>query len=127
LTPGNINTVNLGVSYDFGAVKVSTMYERDEVKNSATGTGYLLGVNVPVGAGEIRAAYSTYKVEIAGKSPYGNKLSLGYIHNLSKRTAMYAMLAHVNNRNGASQALNGAVTGVNAGSTGYDFGIRHTF
>ena len=127
LTPGNINTMNLGVSYDFGVVKVSTMYERDDVKNSATGTGYLLGANVPVGAGEIRAAYSTYKVDIAGRSPSTNKLSMGYTYNLSKRTAVYTTLARVSNRNGASQALNGAVTGANAGSTGYDFGVRHLF
>lgn len=127
LTPGNINTQALAVSYNFGPVKISTMYERDKVGNSATGTGYLLGANVPVGVGEIRAAYSTYKVSIGGNTPRSDKLALGYVYNLSKRTALYATVAHVNNRNGAANALNGAVTAANANSSGYDVGIRHTF
>jgi hypothetical protein len=33
----------------------------------------------------------------------------------------------VSNSGGAAQALNGAVTAVNNKSTGYDFGIRHSF
>jgi predicted porin len=49
------------------------------------------------------------------------------VHNLSKRTALYATYARVSNSGGAASALNGAVTGVNSSSTGYDFGIRHSF
>jgi hypothetical protein len=49
------------------------------------------------------------------------------VHNLSKRTALYTTFARTSNSGGAAQALNGAVTAANAKSTGYDFGIRHSF
>ncbi|MNL83747.1 hypothetical protein D3C87_2114810 [compost metagenome] len=64
------------------------------------------------------------------------------MHNLSKRTALYATVARVTNRNdsGYSGALQSAVsTGyapadpyfgpgqVPRGATGYDFGISHSF
>lgn len=125
---GNIRTTNLGGQYDLGVAKIMAMYDQDKVKNGADGTGWLIGGLVPVGAGEVRLAYSTYKVDQAGNSdPKTNKLALGYVHNLSKRTAVYATYAHVSNKNGASQSLNGSVTAAGKNSNGYDFGIRHSF
>jgi predicted porin len=59
--------------------------------------------------------------------PRSNKIALGYVHNLSKRTALYTTFARVSNKNGAAQSLNGSVTAANRNSTGYDFGIRHSF
>jgi predicted porin len=93
---------------------------------AAKGRGYLVGGLVPVGAGEVRLAYSRYRVDTAG-NPTQKKLALGYVHNLSKRTAVYATFARVANSGGAAQGLNGAVTTVNGNSTGYDFGVRHSF
>ena len=62
------------------------------------------------------------------------------MHNLSKRTALYATVARVNNRNDAAYtgSLSSAITtgyssngvsytGLPRSSTGYDFGIRHAF
>jgi len=86
----------------------------------------LIGALVPVGAGQVRVAYSTYKTDAAG-TPKSKKWALGYVHNLSKRTALYTTFARVTNSGGAAQALNGAVTAANARSTGYDFGIKHSF
>jgi predicted porin len=122
---GNVTTTNVGASYDFGVAKVSGIYDQDK-NGTTTGKGFLVGVNAPIGAGEIRGAYSTYKTDAAG-TPKTNKFALGYVHNLSKRTAAYATLARVSNSGGAKQALNGASTAVNGSSTGYDFGIRHSF
>ena len=122
---GDIKSTNVGASYDFGMAKVMGLYEN--VKNgSLTGKGFLAGVSAPIGAGEIRAAYSTYKTDAAG-DPKTNKFALGYVHNLSKRTALYTTVARVTNSGGASQALNGAATSANGSSTGYDFGVRHSF
>ncbi|REM33110.1 porin, partial [Mycobacterium tuberculosis] len=66
--------------------------------------------------------------------PRANKLALGYVHNLSKRTALYATIARVSNKNGAALTVGGpgfykASEGVFTPktSTGYDFGIRHAF
>jgi predicted porin len=119
---GNITTTNVGASYDFGVAKIMGLYDQDK-NGTVTGKGFNVGVTAPLGAGEIRAAFSTYKVV----DVKANKIAVGYIHNLSKRTAAYATLARVSNSGGATQALNGASTSANGSSTGYDFGIRHSF
>ena len=124
---GNIKAVNLGGQYDLGVAKIMAHYNQDKISGGNDGKGFLIGGLIPVGAGEVRLAYSTYKIDTVGADPRTNKLALGYVHNLSKRTALYATYAHVNNKNGAAQALNGAVTGINDNSNGYDFGIRHSF
>ncbi|WP_397407696.1 porin [Polaromonas sp.] len=128
-TTGKIRSTNLGGSYDFGVAQAMALVTRDKVSStptSVTGKGALIGALVPMGAGQIRVAYSTYKTDAAG-TPKSKKWALGYVHNLSKRTALYTTFARVTNSGGASQALNGAVTAVNARSTGYDFGIKHSF
>jgi predicted porin len=122
---GDITTTNVGASYNFGPAKVMGLYDQDK-NGTVTGKGFNIGVSAPVGAGEVRAAYSTYKTDAAG-TPKANKIALGYVHNLSKRTAAYATLARTTNSGGASQALNGAATSANGSSTGYDFGIKHSF
>lgn len=122
---GNITTTNVGASYDFGVAKIMGLYDQDK-NGTVTGKGFNIGVLAPIGAGQIRGSYSTYKTDAAG-TPKTNKLALGYVHNLSKRTAAYATLARTTNSGGARQALNGSSTAVNGSSTGYDFGIRHSF
>jgi len=126
---GDIQAFNLGGSYNLGVAKISAVYSQDEVDGGDEGKGYLLGASVPVGAGEIRGSWATYKIDRAagGAAPESSKFALGYVHNLSKRTALYATVAHLKNKGGAAMALNGAVTNANENSTGYDFGIRHTF
>ena len=124
---GDIKSANIGGQFDFGVAKLMGHYARDRVSGGATGKGGLIGALVPVGPGEIRLAYSTYKTTGLADTPKTNKLALGYVHNLSKRTAVYATYARVKNTGGAAQALNSAVTAANNKSTGYDFGIRHSF
>ncbi len=123
---GKITTVNFGGSYDLGVVKLSGLYDQD--KQSLTnlkGSGFLFGVNAPVGAGEIRAAFSTYKVKPTNAQT--NKFAVGYVHNLSKRTAAYGTFAMLSNKSGAAQALNGATGVANKKSSGFDVGVRHSF
>lgn len=127
LVAGNIKSVNLGGQYDLGVAKIMAHYNQDKVSGGNDGKGFLIGGLVPMGAGEIRLAYSTYKIDTVGADPRANKLALGYVHNLSKRTALYATYAHVNNKNGSAQSLNGSVTAANDNSNGYDFGIKHSF
>jgi predicted porin len=92
------------------------------------GKGFLIGGLVPVGAGEIRLAYSQYKFDTPLGDPKVKKMAVGYVHNLSKRTAVYATLAHLKNSGGAAQAVNGnAVGAANDSSSAVDLGIRHSF
>ena len=129
LATGNIKTVNVGGQYDLGVAKIMAHYTQDNnsLAGAADGKGFLIGGLVPVGAGEVRLAYSTYKRDIAGADPRTDKLAIGYVHNLSKRTALYATYAHLNNKNGADQSLNNSTTAAGKNSNGYDFGIKHSF
>ncbi|MDQ0069832.1 putative porin [Variovorax boronicumulans] len=153
-TTTKTNTLNLGASYDFGPVKlfgeVSRVKNKVDYETQQFGfigrpdvdvTGYLLGVTVPVGAGLIRASYSAVKYdnnqpevlfEPRLADPKANKLAIGYVHNLSKRTALYATVARISNKNGAALTVGGPAFVTSGGftpknSTGYDFGIRHAF
>jgi len=154
-TTTKVNTFNLGASYDFGPVKLFGELSRAKRKTDIDGdffvrpaamasdklNGWLVGVTAPVGAGLIRASYSAVKYKTDDNNPYfdtpdkkANKLALGYVHNLSKRTALYATIARVSNKNGAGYTVGGPVFYNNAAnvftpktSTGYDFGIRHAF
>ena len=149
----SVQTINLGASYDFGPVKL--FGELSNVKNkfdysAAADThdsynGYLIGATVPVGAGLIRVAYSQVRygegaAGVTGEDPLARKLAVGYVHNLSKRTALYATVARVNNRNDVNYTgslVSASTTGYGStgvgfsglprSSTGYDFGIRHAF
>jgi len=133
-----VKTANLGASYDFGVIKAFGEYSQVKTdgvtyplpSTSTKLNGYLLGLTAPVGPGLIRASFSSDKLSIAGPNPKANKFALGYVHNLSKRTALYATVAHVTNKNGSSTTTGGSptfVAGTPSSANGYDFGIRHAF
>ena len=122
---GDVRQTNLGGQFDFGVAKLLGHISRDK-NGTLDGKGWLLGGLFPVGAGEIRASYSRYETDAAGQ-PETKKLAIGYVHNLSKRTAVYTTYARVKNDGGAAQALNGAVTSANSSSSGLDIGLRHSF
>ncbi|MDB5742021.1 MAG: porin [Polaromonas sp.] len=115
----------LAASYNFGPAKASAIVNHDS-QGVLASKGWLVGGWMPLGAGEVKASYSRHRSDAAGE-PTAKKLALGYVHNLSKRTALYTTLAHVRNSGGARQALNGATTGPNQSSRGFDLGIRHNF
>lgn len=111
--------------YNFGPVKASAIYNSDR-QGTLESKGWLLGAWMPVGAGEFKTSYSVYRSNAAG-DPEAKKLAVGYVHNLSKRSALYTTVAHVTNSGGSKQALGGATTGANRSSNGFDLGIRHNF
>jgi predicted porin len=86
-----------------------------------------VGVRVPVGVGEFKASYSAHRNNVGGGDQKARKLAIGYVHNLSKRTAVYTTFARVTNKGGSRLALAGATTAANASSNGFDIGIRHNF
>jgi predicted porin len=129
---GEIRTWNVGGQWDFGVAKLMGHYTNDQIEAGAgeiEGKGWLIGSLIPVGAGEIRLAYSEYRISsnLTANDPKSQKFAVGYVHNLSKRTALYTTYAYVKNRDGAASALNGSTTQVGDNSTGLDIGIRHSF
>jgi len=150
-TTDDVKTANLGASYDFGIVKLFGELSRVSRSRDYAAAplvpmpdtdlkGYLIGATVPVGPGLIRAAYSHVKYDMNSAStalvpvpnPEASKFSLSYVHNLSRRTALYATVARISNKNGAALTVGGPAfisTSVFAPrtSSGYDLGIRHGF
>ncbi|MDM0020705.1 porin [Variovorax saccharolyticus] len=159
-TTTNLDTWNLGASYDFGVAKLFGEYSNAKLKQDTSSNfvagvtnpfgfrnpgadGWLLGVTVPVGPGLIRASYSAVDYKNTGTliserlgfrpDPKADKFAIGYVHNLSKRTALYATVARVNNKNGADLTVGGPAFVTEGGvltpktSTGYDLGLRHSF
>lgn len=125
---GDIRQANLGGFWDFGAGKLFGQYEDDRVAAPllVSGKGWLIGSHIPVGVGQFRLSYSTYRTSLPGR-PETDKWAVGYVHNLSKRTAVYGTYARVGNKGGAAQALNASVTAANQDSSGLNLGVRHNF
>lgn len=160
-TTNNLDSASIGASYDFGVVKLFSEYSDAKIKVersaiSLTGAfgvsepgakGWLLGATVPVGPGLIRVSYAALKYNDTRGAlnqffqllpdPKADKFAIGYVYNLSKRTALYATAARLDNKNGADLLVGGPnyvqpVVGVTGpltpkSSTGYDLGIRHAF
>jgi predicted porin len=126
--------VKLGVvsgSYDFGVVKVmasaqQAKYQADKDRHA------FVGAAVPVGQGLVRAAYTW----VDGSGPGigerdARQFAIGYVHNLSKRTALYGTYARIQNKGTASYTV-GNISGVTMpvgeqDSKGYELGLRHAF
>lgn len=121
---GNMTMTNFGGAYDLGVARVMAQITNDKA-GTVKGDGMLLGVTAPVGAGLVRASYSTY--ENKGTSAESKQTAVGYVHNLSKRTRAYATYARVSNSGGAAVSLGGATGIANKSSTGFDIGMTHSF
>lgn len=129
LASGDVTTTNLGASYQLAGTKLMAQYFRDSKEKVAAPNrshGALIGAQIGIGAGYIPVSFTNVKDNsAAGRS--AKQLAVGYVHNLSKRTAVYGTLSQIRNEHGAA-LTGGGVTGVaNASWRGLDLGIRHTF
>lgn len=116
-------TSNIGGSYDLGVAKLFAQTNKTKVDGATDIKGGLFGATAPLGAGTVRASLSS----TAQADKKSNQFAIGYVYGLSKRTDLYATFATVKNKGGAAVGLNGAVTGANEKSSGYDFGVKHSF
>ena len=128
-------TMVLGASYDLGVVQLSGYYDQKKYADLKLAT-YNIGASVPLGLGALRVGYTAANASGAlnGASIASNdakQFAVGYVYNLSKRTAVYGTVARVSNDNaaaylvGSSPALASPNTGKD--STGYELGLRHAF
>jgi predicted porin len=123
-------TINLGGEWNFGVAKLMAQLNRESTGiPDQENRSWLLGVVAPVGAGEVKASLVRAKIDQAGADPRGTQLAIGYVHNLSKRTAVYTTYARTKNKNGGQAFFQSgrAATTVNGTSQGLDLGIRHSF
>lgn len=116
----------LAASYDSGAWKVAGNLNRDE-QGALEQKGFNVGGLYRVGPGEIKLTYAQLKTNTTAAGPRSRKIAVGYVHNLSKRTAIYTTYARLTNKNGAALAIAGSTTAANQASKGFDLGVRHNF
>lgn len=127
----DVTDTNVGFSWNFGFMNVMAQYRVSEMA-AAKNTGFLVGATVPFGASTFKIAYSETEFDTgAALVPKANQLAVGYQYDLSKRTALYANFSQLDNDAGLRLTVGAGGPGVAAingfKSTGYEFGVRHTF
>ena len=121
----DVQTTNVAGSYDMKVAQLMAFWNKDSNTGAKDLTSYTIGALVPVApAGTVRVSFSSADNGSGAKT---DKFALGYVYDMSKRTAVYGTFASLSNSGGAAQALNGAVTPANGSSTGFDVGVRHAF
>ena len=124
---GDYTQTNFAANYAFGPAKLMYLWGQNKVGSTKT-TSNMLGTQYTVGAGEVRFAYTVLKAE--GVANDANQWALGYVHNLSKRTALYTNYSQVKNKGTGKQFVVGGgngVTDAGGSSSGFEIGLRHAF
>jgi len=128
--------LSVGGTYDFGFMKAFATYSNTKFKDHGQDI-YNVSATAPVfGSGVVwgGVTYAKYdqgsnKARLKGLGNSG-QVAAGYIHNLSKRTALYSTVSYIKNGTGAAFSLNSNAPSVSSSkgrSGGVDFGVRHSF
>ncbi|QNK68113.1 porin [Variovorax sp. PAMC26660] len=141
-TIGNYTHANIGGSWDAGFAKFFALYNKVTVKLAA-GTVRKntaeIGAHIPAfEVGRIRVSYaylddrSDDSLRNANGMPRNRddarQFGIGYVHNLSRRTALYGTYARLMNSGQARYVVSGGVAPAGGKrSSGWEFGVRHLF
>ena len=122
---------SVGVSYDLGVAKPSFAYTEGKY-NGAKQSIWTAAVVVPLGQGAINASYTDAKANGAAEAIAGvgdaKLFAVGYVYNLSKRTALYTTYSQIENNGLGRFIVAGAPAAANGQkSSGFDVGVRHSF
>lgn len=126
---------NIKFNYAFGFATLHTLYDVKTWDARKT-QDISIGVSVPVSSGTIRAGYTrANRSGGAVGSGYADgddstRLAIGYVHDLSKRTALYTTYSRISNKGAArSSVLYTPPAGMLGGenSSGFEVGLRHVF
>jgi general bacterial porin, GBP family len=121
-----------GATYRFDHFKLHAYYLRNRVEGTTGMTGGMLGISVPIGAGEIQASVHRRSVDDPADSD-ARLVALQYVHFLSKRTWIYVGAARQENSGSASftvwpsrlEATAAPAPGANVRA--FQLGARHFF
>ena len=133
-----LSTVNFAGSYKFGPAKINFQMEQFKAAGGTRKeTGTQLGAVITLGQGEIRAAFNRYDSKGPATNPAGLRdaddathFALGYVYNLSTRTALYGTYSTLKNKGAATNTIGGlSAAGMLGGETssGIEGGLRHFF
>jgi len=95
----------VGGKWDFGFATLLGEYIEDRY-SSRKAVIYNAAVMVPFGANQVRAGLAAVDGKGPGVDPNNAKqFALGYVYSMSKRTALYATYALINNDGGAKYVV----------------------
>jgi len=117
---------NIAGSWNAGFANFMLQYDTQEA-GAAERVMYLIGTVIPLGQGEFKFSYVNSKGDGPLNGVDADQFALGYIYNLSKRTAMYGHYAQIKNKGGAAFVVGGVGSALNDKSTGMEVGVRHSF
>jgi predicted porin len=128
-----VKETGIAGSYDFGVVKLIGQYLNRKLDSYKASKTYELAATAPVGNGVFKVAYvklSDFSTTPAVASTIGaaKQFSLGYVYNVSKRTALYTTYSRIQNTNLALTTSSSLAAGTKGeANTGTEVGIRHNF
>ncbi|ABE36710.1 gram-negative porin family protein [Paraburkholderia xenovorans LB400] len=121
----------LGASYEFSLLTLYGHLERNMIEGTSTMFGYDVGVDVPIGAADIRGSVAHRDVPGSAQSA-ATLYALAYFYSLSKRTTVYTQLGYL--KNGLKTNFGIWPASQSAGSLPFgdavyavQIGIRHLF
>lgn len=117
---------NVGAAYDFKVVRLMGFYSELDT-GPGSQTNWLLGVTAPVGGVELRASYQQMDGDGTIDGQKATMWALGGVYALSKRTALYATYSHIDNDGTRFTVASGPSLTVGNDSSGFEFGLRHSF
>jgi predicted porin len=140
----NARNAVVAAVYDFGVLKAHLLYGANRGLNSSVlrntsnpfsrptipvastdSRDALVGLTIPLGPHTLLASYIR-KDDRTAFNQDAHQVAIGYRYTLSKRTSMYAVYAHIDNRNGAGYTV-GNASESGTGSRGISVGISHAF
>ncbi|MBL8306882.1 MAG: porin [Rubrivivax sp.] len=132
-TAGKFKDTAIGGNATLGSLRLTAAWRKFE-QNAAEQTNVMVGAIYSMGQSDIKFSY--LKANMAGRvgttvidANDATQMGLGYIYNLSKRSALYTHYARISNKGAATFVVPGGPAGIGGGktSTGYEAGLRHTF
>ncbi|OGS90425.1 MAG: hypothetical protein A2X75_03485 [Gallionellales bacterium GWE2_58_10] len=128
----------LGGGYTMDAFTVNAAYEKTSntiaalAPNGGDQTNWYLGGKYSFGNDAVKVAYTRAGDMQATPNSGAKQWALGYDHNMSKRTTLYALYTRLDNSTGSSYGLTSVSTGATVGVANQDpsawsFGMKHTF
>jgi predicted porin len=118
----NEKVMLIGGNYDFGFAKAFLTYNKEDGAGTVDKSHWLVGATVPLGGGTLLLSYIARQNDQTANAD-AEQFGIGYVYDLSKRTALYTSYGRVSNDD------NSSVRVAKAGETGAQFnmGVRHSF
>lgn len=123
---GDYTQSNVGITWRLGPARLMALWGENKVGTTRT-TARMVGTQWQLGPqGEFRLAYT--RLSATGVASDATQMALGYVHDLSKRTALYGNLARIDNKGSGARFNVGMATTLPGGnSSGVEAGVRHSF